>query len=199
VISAFVGAAIFLGGGSLAAQEQEKLPTYRVIVTAKTRFAGWKDSFAEFKERVKKIMPFATLVGREEAPNDTAGWERWTFELAGESKLDVTLFPRVFGDMKVSKYELAVSGTATQDPKTRIVFLASFGGRVKVKIMNRPKREGSTEEPEDRVAQLAEKMTAGQGHFRVQGEIYSHGGTLAILLDRFETVIPPKLPEEKKK
>jgi len=172
-------------------QEQKpQHPPYVVTVTAKTKFARWKETYAEFKDRVKKAMPLAQLIGREAVPNDNAGWERWRFEVSADSKLDIGLFPRVFGDMKVGKMELAIQGEAVVDMKTKIIMLTSFGEKVKVKLMNRPKKDVN-DVPENQVAKILEEITGGKKHFSVSGEVFSHGGQLAIFLDTFNAVSPP--------
>lgn len=185
---------------ALQAEEPKKSkhPPCVVIVTAKTRFARWKESYQEFKDRVRKVMPHAELYSREQVPNDNAGWERWRFHVSADSKLDITLFPRIFGDMKVGRYELEITGTVTQDPQTKAIFLTSYGGKVKVKLMNRPKKVG--EEAEDKVAKVLEAMNSGdKPYFTLRGEVFSHGGTFAILVETFQAAKPPVDEEETKK
>jgi hypothetical protein len=47
------------------------------------------------------------------------------------------------------------------------------------------------EEVADTVGKVSAAMEKGKTHFRVGGEIFSHGGTLAIHLESFAELSPP--------
>lgn len=177
-----------------AAQDPERPPPYYAIVTAKSGFARGKDGYDELVKRVKRLGPYVKLSRVEEIAGDTAGWERWRFEVHGDRKLDVSVFPRVFGDIKVKRYDLDLKGTAAEDEKSKAIFLTSFGGGLKVKLMNRPKEVGSMEEAKDMVAKVVNFMNEGKKDFSVQGEVFSHGGTLAVLLEQVVAIDPPRQP-----
>jgi hypothetical protein len=169
-----------------AHEDPKKAPAepYSVIVTAKSRFAKGKDGYNELLSKIEKVKPNIRLVSQSPVPGDNAGWEIWKFSIAGEMKLDVSIFPRLFGDIKTSRYELEITGSATRDPKTKIIFVTANGGNVKVKLMNQP-RKSVTDEVADSVAKVSEEMDKGTTKFWVRGEIFNHGGTMAILLDNF--------------
>jgi hypothetical protein len=193
----WMACAAILGAAVQAQQEKPKHPPYTVTVTAKTKHTAWK-KMQEFQARLKQINVYAKQVNHEGVAGDNAGWERWTFEIAGESKFDVSILQRAFGDIQCKKWELSITGTASQDPQSKIIFVTSYGGKVKVKLMNRPKKDSNPgEEVVDEVGKVSEKIAEGRQHFTVRGEIYSHGGTLAILLSEFQPAPPPP-PVEKK-
>jgi hypothetical protein len=178
-----------------AAQDKPKpqYPPYTVVVLAKVRFMAPKKA-GELQARLDQIKAYARQVSREPVPEDNAGWEQFTFRIWGDSKFDVSILQRAFADVQCKSWELGITGTAVQDPQTKIIVVTSHGGKVKVKLMNRPKK-GPNDVVDDRVAKVGEAMDTGRKYFTVQGEIYSHGGTLAILLSDFKDAGPP--PEEK--
>jgi hypothetical protein len=94
-----------------------------------------------------------------------------------------------------------MTGTLSQEAQTKKLFITSFSGKTKVKLMNRPK--GSFDDPdkkvEDTVGKLADLLAEGKLHFTVSGDIFSHGGTLAVLVETYEEADPPPPPKEDKK
>jgi len=170
-------------------EEKPRHPPYTVFVTAKTK-RGWRETYLQFQERVKKTMPEAKLIGREVSPDDQAGWEVWLFEMTAESKLDLAVFPRLFGEGRMGKIELEITGLAERDPKTKIIWVTARGDKVKVKLMNRPKKDPN-EIVEDKVGQVAATMAEGKAYFIVRGEIFTHGATQGILLESFRSVEGP--------
>jgi len=200
VIRLAIGLAVLAGGLPRAQEENRpKLPPYRVAIKAKTKFLPFKKA-GEFQERLKQISVYARQSGREAVPGDNAGWEIWRFEISGESKFDISIITRAFGDVQCGRYELTITGTAEQDPKSKIIFVTSYGGKVKVKLMNPRKNESNPDqEVPDEVGKVSGKMAEGKVYFTVRGEIFSHGGTLAILLASSEEASPPPPSKEDKK
>lgn len=197
-MSRLVACAVVLAGAlPQAAQEKPHYPPFTVVVTAKTGFMAFKKA-NEFQARLRQINVYAKQISREPITEDKAGWERWTFQIDGNSKFDISIVQRAFADIQCRKWELAITGTAVQDPQTKIIFVTSYGGKVKVKLMNRPKKDSAPdEEVPDVVAKVSEKIAEGKMHFTVRGEIFSHGGTLAILISEFGVAAPPPPPEKK--
>lgn len=181
-------------GSAIVEEEKPKAhyPPYVVTVTAKTKFAG-VDKMQALQKRLKDISVYATQVSRQPL-NDNAGWEKWTFEISSENKLDSTLIARAFaGLFQCKRYDVRITGTATQDPQSKIIHLTAFGDKVKAKLMNRPKDASSPDQQaEDVVSQVSEAIAKGKKHFMVEGELYSHGGALAILVESFSPTSPPK-------
>lgn len=190
-------AAILAASVPVQSQEKPKYPPYTVVIRAKTKFMAYKKS-SEFLARLKQIAVYAKQTGKQEVPGDNAGWEIWSFQIAGENKFDISIITRAFADIQCGKFELAITGTAEQDPKSKNIFVTSYGGKVKVKLMNPRKNENAPDqEVEDRVGKVSEQIAEGKQHFTVRGEIFSHGGTLSILLSEFTVAAPPP-PDEKK-
>jgi hypothetical protein len=79
---------------------------------------------------VGRLGPFVKLSRVEPIDGDTAGWERWRFEVQGDKKLDVSIFPRVFGDIKVKRYDLDLKGTVAEDEKSKVIFLTVQTGDI---------------------------------------------------------------------
>src|SRR5882762_5820572 len=167
-----LGAAILSAAGLLQSSEDEKVthPPYTVFVTAKTKHSGWRETYLQFQERVKKTMPEAKLIGREVSPDEQAGWEIWLFEMPAESKLDLAVFPRLFGEARMGKIELEITGTAERDPKTKFIWVTSLGDKVKVKLTNRPKKDAN-DVVEDKVGQVAATLAEGKTQFIVRGDV----------------------------
>ncbi len=178
-----------------SAEEKPKYPPYTVLVTAKTKRSGWRESYLQFQERVKKTMPEAKLIGREVSPDDQAGFEVWLFEMTAESKFDTANYTRLFGEARMGKIELEITGKASQDPKTKAVFVTSLGDAVKVKLMNRQKKDAN-DIVEDKVGQVTANMAEGRKQFIVRGEVAIVGKTLSIILESIRPVEleapPPK-------
>jgi len=173
------------------AEKKAEHPPYRVTVTAKTKFARWKDAYKEFQDRLKKIMPGATYLGTDEVPNDKAGWERWNFQIAWDCKFDQAKFNKLYGEMKIGKIELSVRGEAAVDMKAKTVSLTAFGEKIKLKLLNRPKQDFN-DVPENQLAKLVEVIKEGKNYFEVRGEIVSSGEVWSILLDGFSAIPEPR-------
>jgi len=171
--------------------EKPSHPPYRVDVTAKTGFAKWKDAYQEFQDRLKKILPGAQLLGQSPVPGDKAGWEVWRFKIAWDAKFDQAKFNRLFGEMKIGRMDLTVQGTAAVDTKSKAVTLTAFGEKIKLKLLNRPKKDFN-DVPENNLAKFVEAVEGGQQYFNVTGEVLSSGEIWAIYLDDFSPTSAPK-------
>ncbi|HZN61711.1 MAG TPA: hypothetical protein VFC90_04840 [Planctomycetota bacterium] len=186
-----------------SAKEDEKLkyPPFTLVITAKT--AGTPDVERQaFEKGLKQLKGLAELLNRVPAPRGDAGYEDFTFEIPGNVKFDPTPFWHTFINVKVRKYRLTMTGTLSQEEKTKKLFITSYSGKTKVKLMNRPK--SSFDNPDDKVEDLVGELTKessdeGKLHFVVTGEIFSSGGTLAILLSSYKGAEPPPKPKEPKK
>jgi len=181
-------------------QEKPVYPPFTVVITAKTGRLVPGD-LQPLLNAIKAMKGYAEQKSRVPAPGDAEFREEWTFEIPGDKKFDPTPLWTAFIRYNASKYYLTLSGTLSQEAVTKKLFITSFAGKSKVKLMNRPKdmfdKEGKTE---DVVGKLTERMTVdGKLHFKVSGEIFSHGGTLSILLESFEEATPPPKPKEEKK
>ena len=181
--------------GTASVEEQKPKvngPPYVVTVTAKTKFAG-RDKLQTFEKRLKDISVYARQVYRQPLGGN-AGWEEWTFEISPENKLDSTIIARAYaGLFQTKRFDLRISGTATQDPQSKVIHIVAFGDKVKAKLMNRP-RDPSTpdQQVDDVVGAVSEAIAKGKKYFTVEGELYSHGGALAVLLVSFSPTAPPK-------
>jgi hypothetical protein len=115
--------------------------------------------------------------------------------MTAESKFDTANYTRLFGEARMGKIELEITGKASQDPKTKAVFVTSLGDAVKVKLMNRQKKDAN-DIVEDKVGQVTANMAEGRKQFIVRGEVAMVGKTLSILLETFRPVEleapPPK-------
>lgn len=199
-----IGLAAFAAALQTGAQDEKqkpKLPPFKVVITAKTGGVPERER-AAFEQGLKQLKGYAEQKSRRPVPNDPELYEEWTFEIPGEKKFDPTPLWQVFINIKCRKYELTLTGTLSQEAQTKKLFITSYSEKTKVKLMNKPKgvfdKEGKTE---DTVGKLAELMTVeGKLHFTVKGELFSHGGTLSILLESFEAAKPPPpKPKEEKK
>jgi hypothetical protein len=181
-------------------QEKPKYPPFIVVITAKTGKLVPGD-LQPLLNSIKQMKGHAEQTGRVKVPGE---WmEAWTFQIPGEKKFDPSPFYAAFaGRFNASKYYLTMTGTLSQEAQTRRLFITSYSGKSKVKLMNRPKDVFDKEErkDEDIVGKLVEIMSEGKLHFTVDGDIFNHGGALAILLDTFKEAEPPpeKPPENKK-
>ena len=204
MIHLVIGIAVLAVATQTGAQEEKpkpKLPPFRVVITAKSQGVPERERLA-FEKELKQLKGYAEQISRIPVPNDPEMYEEWTFEIPGEAKFDPTPLWRAFINIKCRKYHLTLTGTLSQEAQTKKLFITSYSEKTKVKLMNKPKdvfdKEGKSE---DKVAKLTERMTVdGKVHFTVKGEIFSHGGTLALLLESFEAAKPPPpKPKEEKK
>ncbi len=181
-------------------EEQPKFPPFKVVILAKTKGTPDRGMLA-FEEGLKVLKGYATLISRVPLLDDPEdGWEYWTWHIAGEKKFDPTPLWRAFINVKVRTYVLTVRGTLSQEAQTKKLFITSYSGKTKVKLMNRPKDvfDDPAKKVDDVVGRLSEQFSRGKLHFDVTGEIFSSGGTLAILLKYFHKAAPPPTPPEPK-
>jgi len=181
-------------------QEKPVYPPFIVVITAKTGRLV-KGDLDPLLNAIKGMKGYAEQKSRGPSPIPGEWLEDWTFEIPGDKKFDPTPLWNAFIRYNARKYHLTMTGTLSQEAVTKKLFITSFTGKSKVKLMNKPKdvfdKEGKTE---DIVAKLTEKHTVdGKLHFTVKGEIFSHGGTLSVLLESFEEAAPPPKPKEEKK
>ncbi len=194
--------AAFLAAGLQSGKEEEKpkLPPFTVVITAK--IAGTPEVERQAFERgLKELRGYAKQIARMPIRDDKGMYEQFTFEIAGELKFDPTPLWRAFVNVKCRKYELTLTGTLSQEAQTKKLFITSYSGKTKVKLMNRPK--GAFDDPdakvEDVVGKLAERMTAkGKLHYTVTGELFNSGGALALLLETYDEAPPPPPPPKPK-
>jgi len=196
VVSA-VAAAIQSG----KAEEKPKLPPFTVVITALTAGVADKEMQA-FKKGLEGLKGYAELISRNPSPQQTReeNFEDWTFRIPGELKFDPTPLWQAFINVRCRKYRLTLTGALSQEAQTKKLFITSFSGKSKVKLMNRPK--GQFDDPdkktEDIVGKLAELFAGGKLHYTVSGDIFNHGGALAILLASYEEASPPPPPPKGK-
>jgi hypothetical protein len=191
-----------LGAAVAPFQESPDKPSYPpaiLVVTAQTGKLVPGD-LQPLLNAIKRMQGFARQTGRVKVPGE---WmENWTFEISGDKKFDPTPFWGAFaGRFNATKYHLTMTGTLSQEEKTQKLFITTFSGKSKVKLMNRPKNvfDKGEAKAEDKVGQLAGLLKEGKLHFTVAGEIFNHGGTLAILLETYDEAPapPPRSKEEK--
>jgi len=192
VVSA-VAAAIQSG----QAEEKPAYPPFTVVITAKTGKLVPGD-IAPLLNAIKAMKGYAEQISRQKVPGD---WlEDWTFAIPGDKKFDPTPFMNAFSRFNASRFYLTLTGTLSQEAQTKKLFITSFSGKSKVKLMNRPK--GQFDDPdkktEDIVGKLAELFAGGKLHYTVSGDIFNHGGALAILLASYEEASPPPPPPKGK-
>lgn len=181
-------------------QEKPTYPPFIVNITAQTGKLVPGD-MQPLLNSIKKMHGYAKQTGRMKIPGE---WmEKWTFEVYGDKKFDPTPFMTAFaGRYNATKYTLTMTGTLSLEAQTKKLFLTSYAGKSKVKLMNRPKDVFDKEERrvEDNVAKMVDAMNKGKLHFTVDGDIFNHGGALAILVDAFEEADPPPpKPKDEKK
>ena len=201
MIRLIVGAAIL---ATVQAQSEDKpnYPPFTLVVTAQTGKLVAGD-LQPLLNSIKRMEGYAKQTSRVKVGGD---WmEAWTFEIVGDKKFDPSLFWSAFaGRFNATKYYLTMTGTLSQEAQTKKLFITSYSGKSKVKLMNRPK--GSFDDPdkksEDMVAKLAEQFAGGKLYYTVSGDIFNHGGTLAIILASYEEAPappPPPKPKDDKK
>jgi hypothetical protein len=180
--------------------EKPKLPPFIVVITAKTAGVPPREMEA-FLQGLKELKGYAEQRSRAPVGDRTEGWEEWTWVIPGEKKFDPTPLWRAFINVRTKKYQLEVTGVLSLELPAKKLFITSQGDKAKVRLMNRPKN--ALDDPdikvEDRVAKLIEHFEAGKLHFKVTGEIFSRGGSLAILMSEYVQVSPPPKPKEEKK
>lgn len=179
-------------------KEKPLYAPFKVVITAKT--AGVPDRERQaFEDSMKQLRGYAKLLHKRATGSDE--YEKWTFELSGEKKFDPTRLWQTFINIKCKSYQLSMTGTLSQEEKTRKMFITSYPGNSKVKLMNPSKNrfDDPDKKVEDRVGEITREFDKGNLHFEVTGEIFSHGGTLSIILESFQKASPPPpKPEEKK-
>jgi hypothetical protein len=184
------------------AQDEPKLPPFRVVIQAKTGKLVPGD-LQPLLLAIARLKGTVEQVGRERVPGDVEWFEAWTFQIPGEKKFDPTPLWTAFSRYNARKYHLEMTGTLSLEAQTKKLFITSYSGKSKVKLMNRPKdmfdKEEKDKKAEDNVAKLAGLLEEGKPHFTVRGDIFNHGGALAILLESFEEAAPPPPPKEKGK
>ncbi len=199
-----VACAAVLAAGLQSSKQEEKpeLPPFTVVITAKTGKLVPGD-LQPLINAIKALKGYAEQVSRQKVSGDPEWLENWTFEIPGDKKFDPTPLWTAFSRYNARKYYLTMTGTLSQEAVTKKLFITSYSGKSKVKLMNRPK--GMFDDPdkkvEDTIGKLAEFLAAGKLHYTVSGEIYNHGGALAILLDTYteaDTPPPPSKPKEPK-
>jgi len=172
-------------------QEKPNYPPFIVVVTAKTGKLVPGD-LAPLLNAIKQMKGYAEQKSRVKVPGE---WmEAWTFQVPGDKKFDPSPFYAAFaGRPNATKYYLTMTGTLSQEAQTKKLFITSYSGKSKVKLMNRPKDVFDKEErkDEDIVGKLAQTLGDGKLHYTVEGDIYNHGGTLAVLLDTYKEAEPP--------
>jgi hypothetical protein len=191
-----------VAGSLLQSQSEEpKLPPFTVVVTAQTGKLVPGD-LAPLTNAIKRMKGYAELKSREKIIGDKDWSEEWTFEIPGEKKFDPTpLWNAFMGRPNAKRMVLTMTGTLSQEATTKKLFITSYSGKSKVKLMNKPKSDFDKSEGkvEDNVGKLTKLFDEGKLHYTVTGDIFSHGGTLAILLETFsDAPPPPPKPEEKK-
>ena len=177
----------------VSGQEKDFGKPYVVKVQAKTR---WSTSFkkADFDKELKKHDDCLREKGRQEVPEDLAGWDEWTFEAAESWKFDIQLFERIFGKhIVLRKYSIDIEGTVTMDAQKSYWVLHPASG-TKMRLANRPKLAKDKVDPPNVRAQIEAALKAGKKRFRVSGEII-RDPTNVILLAAAE----PLEEEEKDK
>jgi hypothetical protein len=191
--------AAILAAAQGQAEEKPHYPPFTLVITAKTGKLVPGD-IAPLLNAIKAMKGYAEQISRQRVAGD---WmEAWTFEIAGDRKFDPGLFMNAFARYNAIKYHLTLTGTLSQEAQTKKLFITSFSGKSKVKLMNRPK--GQFDDPdkktEDTVGKLAALFSDGKLHYTVSGEIFNHGGTLAIILASYEEASPPPpKPKDDKK
>lgn len=172
-----------------------------MVVTAKTGKLVPGD-LAPLINAIKRMQGYAVQKSREKVIGDPDWHEEWTFEIPGDKKFDPNLFRDAFIRFNPRRFYLTMTGTLSQEAQTKKLFITSFTGKSKVKLMNRPKSDfdKSDRKAEDNVGQLTKLFEEGKLHYTVSGDIFSHGGTLAILLENYtEAGPPPEKPKEERK
>ena len=182
-------------------EEPPDLPPFTVVITAKTGKLVPGD-LAPLVNAIKQLSGTVKQISRQRSSSNLEAWyEDWKFEIPGDKKFDPTPLWNAFVRFNASRYHLTMTGTLSLEAQTKKLFITSFSGKTKVKLMNRPK--GSFDDPdrkvEDTVGKLAELLGGGKLYFTVSGDIFSHGGTLAVLVETFEEADPPPPPKEEKK
>ena len=199
MIRAFLAIALLTAAQSPPPKEKPKFAPFKVVITAKTVGVPEREKQA-FESSVKQLKGYANLLHRR--PTGSDDYERWTFELPGEKKFDPTRLWQTFINIKCKSYQLTMTGSLTQEEKTNKLFITSYPGNSKVKLMNPSKNrfDDPDKKVEDRLGQITQEFEKGQLHFEVTGEIFSHGGTLSIILESFQRAPPPpEKPKEEKK
>lgn len=155
------------------------------IVRAKTAFAAWKLTYAQFQARLKKEIPSAELKFKERVANDNAGWEDWVFSVSEHRKLEPLLFAKAFDDMKIGAYYIAIQGPVTLDDKKRPVLAHGKSG-MKFRLVNRALRKDDKEKPPDLAGRLAAAVKGGPKEHSVAGLLSVTDGQLVVWLESAE-------------
>ena len=180
--------------------DKYKYPPFTVTITARDLNVPDVERQA-FERGLKQLERYAKQISCEKIPGDPEGYKIWVFEVAGNLKFDPTPFLAAFMNIKTRKYELALTGTLTQEAQTKKMFLTTFTGKTKVKLVNKPKGafDNPDEKSKDMVGEVGKQFADGKLHFRMSGEIYNHGGTLCIILASYDETDPPPPKEDKGK
>ena len=75
--------------------------------------------------------------------------------------------------------------------KLKTVTLTAFGEKIKLKLLNRPKKDFN-DVPENKLAKFVEELNAGKQFFEIRGEVVSSGEIWAIFLDDYSATSPPR-------
>jgi hypothetical protein len=174
-------------------EDKTPAPPFKVVITAKTNTAADVE-MRTFEEVLKELKKYAAFISKNPVVVDREAWDAWTFEVAPDKKFDPTPFWHTFINIKCKSYRLSMTGTLSQEATTKKLFITAAMDKAKVKIMNKPKNAFDKEtEVEDVVAKMTAGFEEGRLKWKVEGEIFSHGGALALLVDTYAPVgLPPK-------
>jgi hypothetical protein len=165
--------------------------TWVLKVEAKTR--GFPQ--ATFLKNLHPHEESLRVTGRNPAEAGKTSWEQWTFQAAEGWKLDLGVFPTLFGkSYQIRRYEIAIEGEVKPDDK-KTLWLTHLGSGTKLRLTNRPKRKGEDGEPPDIRSSIEADLKEGPKRFRVTGDVVDSDG-LTVLMAMADVIQPRRAEDE---
>jgi len=199
MIRAMISAAALMAAVLFPAAAQDEPPpkpkgfgkAWVLKVEAKTKGLNQ----AALQKAMKAHEESLRITGRNPAEAGKTSWELWNFQAAEGWKLDLAVFPALFGkNIQIRRYEISITGEVTADDK-KALWLTHERSGTKIRLANHPKRKADDPEPPDLLKEVEKKVTDGAKRFRVIGDVISNDG-YSVQLTIAEAIEPRPAEDE---
>jgi len=144
---------------------------------------------AALQKAMKPHEESLRITGRNPAEAGKTTWELWNFQVAEGWKLDLAVFPALFGkSVQIRRFEINISGEVKADEK-KVLWLTHESSGTKLRLANHPKRKADDPEPPDLLQEIEKKLAGGAKRFKVIGDVISNDG-YTVQLTIAEALLP---------